>query len=74
MRRLLNTLFVLTEDSYLTLDGENIVILFSQWAFFGAGVRRIAGKRAPPPEAVPRGGRSLRKLSAGAGVSHRQGV
>lgn len=27
MRRLLNTLFVLTEDSYLTLDGENIVIL-----------------------------------------------
>jgi len=27
MRHLLNTLFVLTEDSYLTLDGENIVIL-----------------------------------------------
>lgn len=26
MRRLLNTLFVLTEDSYLTLDGENVVI------------------------------------------------
>ncbi len=26
MRKLLNTLFVLTEDSYLTLDGENIVV------------------------------------------------
>ena len=26
MRRLLNTLFVLTEDSYLSLDGENVVI------------------------------------------------
>ena len=26
MRRLLNTLFVLTEDSYLTLDGENVVV------------------------------------------------
>ncbi|MGN0482803.1 MAG: type I-C CRISPR-associated endonuclease Cas1c [Lachnospiraceae bacterium] len=27
MRKLLNTLYVLTEDSYLTLDGENVVIL-----------------------------------------------
>ena len=27
MRRLLNTLFVLTEDSYLALDGENIIVL-----------------------------------------------
>jgi len=27
MRHFLNTLFVLTEDNYLTLDGENIVIL-----------------------------------------------
>ena len=27
MRHLLNTLFVLTEDSYLALDGENVVIL-----------------------------------------------
>lgn len=27
MRRLLNTLFVMTEDSYLSLDGENVVIL-----------------------------------------------
>lgn len=27
MRHLLNTLFVLTEDSYLSLDGENVVIL-----------------------------------------------
>lgn len=26
MRRLLNTLFVMTEDSYLSLDGENIVV------------------------------------------------
>lgn len=26
MKKLLNTLFVLTEDSYLTLDGENVVI------------------------------------------------
>ena len=26
MKRLLNTLFVLTEDSYLALDGENVVI------------------------------------------------
>lgn len=26
MRRLLNTLFVLTEDSYLALDGENVVV------------------------------------------------
>lgn len=26
MRRLLNTLFVLTEDSYLSLDGENVVV------------------------------------------------
>ena len=26
MRQLLNTLFVLTEDSYLSLDGENVVI------------------------------------------------
>lgn len=27
MRKLLNTLFVLTEDSYLSLDGENVVLL-----------------------------------------------
>lgn len=27
MRKLLNTLYVLTEDSYLILDGENVVIL-----------------------------------------------
>ena len=27
MRRLLNTLFVLSEDSYLSLDGENVVVL-----------------------------------------------
>ena len=27
MRHLLNTLFVLSEDSYLTLDGENVVVL-----------------------------------------------
>jgi CRISPR-associated protein Cas1 len=27
MRHILNTLFVLTEDSYLSLDGENVVIL-----------------------------------------------
>src|SRR5699024_9957075 len=26
MRKLLNTLFVLTENSYLTLDGENVVV------------------------------------------------
>ena len=26
MRHLLNTLFVLTEDCYLTLDGENVVV------------------------------------------------
>ena len=26
MKQLLNTLFVLSEDSYLTLDGENVVI------------------------------------------------
>lgn len=27
MRHLLNTLFILTEDSYLTLEGENVVVL-----------------------------------------------
>lgn len=27
MRHLLNTLFVLTEESYLSLDGENVVVL-----------------------------------------------
>jgi CRISPR-associated protein Cas1 len=27
MRHILHTLFVLTEDSYLSLDGENVVIL-----------------------------------------------
>ena len=27
MRRLLNTLFVLSEDSYLSLDGENVVVM-----------------------------------------------
>ena len=26
MRKLLNTLFVLTQDNYLSLDGENVVI------------------------------------------------
>ena len=26
MRHLLNTLFVLTEDCYLTLDGENVAV------------------------------------------------
>lgn len=26
MRKLLNTLFVLSEDSYLSLDGENVVV------------------------------------------------
>lgn len=27
MRKLLNTLFILSEETYLSLDGENIVIL-----------------------------------------------
>ena len=27
MRKLLNTLFIVSEDSYLALDGENIVVL-----------------------------------------------
>ena len=27
MRKLLNTLFVISEDSYMTLDGENVVIM-----------------------------------------------
>lgn len=26
MRKLLNTLFVLTENSYLSLDGENVLV------------------------------------------------
>ena len=26
MRRLLNTLYVFTEDAYLALDGENVVV------------------------------------------------
>ena len=26
MKTLLNTLFVMTEDAYLTLDGENVVV------------------------------------------------
>ena len=26
MRKLLNTLYVISENSYLTLDGENIVV------------------------------------------------
>ena len=26
MRKLLNTLFVINEDAYLTLDGENLVV------------------------------------------------
>ena len=26
VRKLLNTLYVMTEESYLTLDGENIVV------------------------------------------------
>lgn len=26
MKKLLNTLFVTTEDAYLSLDGENVVI------------------------------------------------
>ena len=26
MRKLLNTLFVTSEDAYLTLDGENVVV------------------------------------------------
>lgn len=26
MRKLLNTLFVLSEDSYLSLDGENVLV------------------------------------------------
>ena len=30
MRRLLNTLFVTSEDAYLSLDGENVVILEDQ--------------------------------------------
>ena len=27
MKKLRNTLFVLSEDAYLTLDGENVVVL-----------------------------------------------
>ena len=30
MRKLLNTLYVMTESCYLTLDGENIVILLQR--------------------------------------------
>ena len=29
MRKLLNTLFVINEDAYLTLDGENLVVTLS---------------------------------------------
>ena len=38
MRKLLNTLFVLTENSYLSLDGENVVI----------SVEREEAARFPP--------------------------
>ena len=30
MRKLLNTLFVINEDAYLTLDGENLVVTRSR--------------------------------------------
>ena len=32
MRRLLNTLYVLTEDAYLSLENENIVVTFAEGA------------------------------------------
>lgn len=42
MRRLLNTLFVTSEDIYLSLDGENVV----------ANRRKKRGGTLPPPYIV----------------------
>ena len=63
MRKLLNTLFVINEDAYLTLDGENLVVTRNKQethryalhtlegivCFTYAGVRDIIGttKRKP---------------------------
>ena len=90
MKKLLNTLFVTSEDAYLSLDGENIVVSRDRheigrfplhtlagivsFSYAGAspalmggcakharrplsrpGRRRRKRKRAPAPNAVPRG-------------------
>ena len=79
MRQLLNTLFVTSEDIYLSLEGENVVAnregqtvaryplhtLQSIVSFSYAGASQ---------NAVPRGGRSAAKLPCGKERDFRQGV
>ena len=105
MKQLLNTLFVTSENVYLTLDGENVVanregeavaryplhtlqsiVTFSysgaspalmgacarreiglafctpRRAVPGSGLRRGAGQRSAPPDAIPNGRRPDPKL------------
>ena len=54
MRRLLNTLFVLSDDTYLALENENVVIyrqeevlgrVAADWALLSAAEREIPGAR-----------------------------
>lgn len=55
MRQLLNTLFVLSEDAYLSVNGENVVISREQKevARFPLRTRSRAFSVSPTPAQVP---------------------
>ena len=78
MRQLLNTLFVTSEDIYLSLDGENVVASreHQEAARYPlhtlSGI--VSGKRPAPACPVPHGGRALRQLPHCPQYDLRQGL
>ena len=53
MRKLLNTLFVLTEDSYLSLDGENVVVSRERGEIARFPLHTLEGILTLPTPALP---------------------
>ena len=78
MRQLLNTLFVTSEDIYLSLDGENVVASreHQEAARYPLHTdrREYLGKRPAPACPVPHGGRALRQLPHCPQYDLRQGL
>lgn len=54
MKQLSNTLFVTTPDTYLALDGENVVILKKMWSFggFPSIIWRVSSPSATQAQAL----------------------
>ena len=55
MRKFLNTLYVLNKDAYLSLEGENIVLLCNKAEFGRVPLHRLKASSASaiPAQALP---------------------